>query len=96
LALSNFEYYNVSFKRFGTGSWLFVQGDVCNKGEKDYNTAVFRISMFDRKLLMWTGVFKIMGFKKRQTRHFEVPLDGFDYKRLPVMSKYEIYFETGF
>ena len=91
-----FEYYNVAFKRYGDASWVFAQGEVANKSEKDFNTAVFRITLMDKKLLMWTGVFKIMGFRKRQTRLFEVPLDGLDYKVLPKMTKYEIYFESGY
>ena len=91
-----FEYYNVSFKRYGDASWVFVRGEVANKSEKDFNTAVFRITLFDRKLLMWTGVFKVMGFRKRQTRLFEVPLDGLDHKQLSKMTKYEIYFESGY
>ena len=92
----SFPFYNINFRRKGGGKWVFVQGEITNDSGKDYNTALFRISVFDKNLLMWTGTIKIMGFRKRQTRPFELVMDGLTYRSMPAISRYDIYFESGY
>jgi hypothetical protein len=92
----NFQFYNVTFKRKGTAHWVFAQGEIANESGKDYNTAMFRMSIFDKNLLMWTGTLKIMGFRKRQTRPFELLMEGLNYRSMSAISRYEIYFESGY
>ena len=96
MAASNFYYYNINFKKKGTGKWVFAQGEISNESGKDYNTALFRLSIYDKSALMWTGNIKVMGFRKRQTRTFELLLEGLNYRSMSAISRYEIYFESGY
>jgi hypothetical protein len=91
-----FSFYNIIFKRKGMGKWVFGQGEIINESNKDYHTALFRISVFDKNILMWTGVIKITGFRKKQTRTFEILMEGLDYRLVPAISRHEIYFESGY
>jgi hypothetical protein len=91
-----FDFYNVVFKRKGTGNWIFASGDIINNSGKDYHTAVFRLSVFERNMILWSGVFKVMGFRRVQSRPFEVLMEGFEYKELKAITKHEVYFESGY
>jgi hypothetical protein len=92
----SFYFYNISFRRKGNGKWVFAQGEITNGSNKDFNTAVFRLITFDKNVLMWTGNIKIMGFRKRHTRPFELLMEGLDYRTIPAISRYDIYFESGY
>jgi hypothetical protein len=96
MSTRRFYFYNICFKRKGTGRWIFVNGEITNDSGKDYNTAVFRLSVFGKNILMWAGMIKIVGFRKRQTRNFELMMDGFDHRSLPAIARYDIYFENGY
>lgn len=91
-----FSYYNISFDRKGRGPWVFAKGEVTNNSNKDYNTAVFRLSLSERKKLLWTGTFKVRGLKRRQTRAFELLMENLDYRTLSAIWRYDIYFEGGY
>ena len=92
----SFPLYNVTFKRKGEGKWVFAQGEIENNTNKDYSTALFRISVFDKNMLIWTGPMKINGFRKRQTKSFEILMEGFDHYAIAGISRYDIYFESGY
>jgi len=92
----NFEFYNVTFQKVGSGIWVYARGDVKNNTNKDYNTAMFRLSLFDKNLLIWTGTFKVMGFRKGHTRPFEFLMEKLNHKSLEGVSRYEVYFESGY
>lgn len=92
----NFELINVNFARKGGGHWVFMNGDILNNSNRNYTSAVFRLSVFENKHLMWTGPLKVRNFKKRQTRPFEVQLENFAYESLPRISRYELFFESGY
>ena len=96
MATAGFAFYNINFKRKGTGKWVFAYGEITNESGKEYNTAQFRLSVFDRNLLIWTGMIKIMGFRKRQTRPFELVMEGFEQRSISAISRYDIYFESGY
>ena len=93
---ANFQFFNITFKRKGTAHWVFAQGEIANESSRDYNTAMFHVSVFDKNRLMWTGTLKIMGFRRRQTRPFELLMEGLNYRTIPAISRYEIYFESGY
>ena len=96
MSQATFSFYNISFKRKGTGKWVFAQGEITNESNKDYHTAVFHMSVFDKNILMWAGAIKIMGFRKKQTRPFEVLMEGLAHRAIPSISRYEICFESGY
>jgi hypothetical protein len=92
----SFSFYNINFKRKGAGKWVFVQGEIQNESNRDYNTALFRLAVFDKSVLMWTGVIKITGFRKKQTRPFEILMEGLEYRSVSRISRHEICFESGY
>lgn len=96
MATGNFPFYNVTFKRKGDGKWVFAEGEIENNTNKDYSVALFRISVFDKNILIWTGPLKIKGFKKRQHKPFEILMEGLNYYSLSTISRYDIYFESGY
>ena len=96
MSCGSFSFYNISFKRKGNGKWVFAQGEIKNESSKDFNTALFRMSVFDKNILMWAGAIKIMGFRKRQTKPFDLLMEGLDYRTIAAISRYEIYFESGY
>ncbi len=67
-----------------------------NDAGKDYNTAAFKLSIFGKDTIIWTGTFKIRGLRKKQTKSFEVTLDQFDANLINTISRYEIVFEGGY
>ena len=93
---ASFSFYNIVFKRKGTGKWVAAQGEIQNDSNKDYNTAMFRLSVFDKNILIWTGVIKIMGFRKKQVRPFELLMEGLEYRSLSAISRHEMFFESGY
>lgn len=92
----SFAYYNITFERKGTGSWVYAKGEIANNSGKDYNTALFRIVLFDKSLLLWSGALKVVDFRKGQTKYFELFMEGFDYRTVPSVTRYDIYFESGY
>lgn len=96
MPIGSFSFYNITFQRKGGGRWVFVQGEIENNTRRDYHTALFRISVFDKNVLMWTGNIKIAGFRKRQVRSFELFMEGLGYRVIPTISRYEIHFESGY
>ncbi|MCM8779698.1 MAG: FxLYD domain-containing protein [Candidatus Omnitrophica bacterium] len=93
----NFSYYNIDFRRYGDGKYAYVSGEVTNESLKDYETAAFRIVLFDQtNRVIWSGSFKIRGLGKKRTKSFEVPLEGVDFTIIPKISRYDIYFESGY
>jgi len=93
----NFTYYNVDFRRYSDGKFAYVTGEVTNETLKDYNTAVFRMVLFDMgNRVIWSGSFKIRGLGKKRTKSFEVPLEGVDFTVIPKISRHDIYFEAGY
>jgi hypothetical protein len=91
-----FSYYNIHFDRKGGGIWVFAKGEITNNSNKDYNTAMFRLNLFEKKKILWSETFKIRGFRRRQTRPFELLLENLDYKAMSAISRYDIYFEGGY
>ncbi len=91
-----FTYTNVSFKRYQTTNIAYAEGEITNDSGKDYNTAIFRMSIYDKNMLIWSGFIKIRGFRNRQTRTFEIPLEGFAGGMVSKIAKFEIYFESGY
>ncbi|MDD5044857.1 MAG: hypothetical protein PHU91_00590 [Candidatus Omnitrophica bacterium] len=93
----DFSYYNVNFRRHGDGKIAYAVGDVTNGTLRDYNTAAFRMVLFDQNnRLIWSGGFKVRGLNKKRTKSFEVQLDGVDASILSRISRYDIYFESGY
>ncbi|MCM8763268.1 MAG: FxLYD domain-containing protein [Candidatus Omnitrophica bacterium] len=75
----------------------YVSGEVSNDTLKDYDTATFRIVLFDKgNHLIWTGSFKVRALGKKKMKPFEVPMEGIDFTVIPKIHKYEIYFESGY
>lgn len=91
-----FAYYNISFEKKGSGTWAFAQGEIKNNTGKDFQLAGFRLILFNRNTLLWSGVVKMMDFRKEQTKYFEAFLEGLDHNTLPSITRYEISFESGY
>jgi hypothetical protein len=89
-------YHNIQFKRYGNEPWILARGEITNNSRKYYSSAIFKMSMFHRGTSIWSGVIKIKNFKKGQRRFFELIMEGLDHRILPEISKYEIYFESGY
>ncbi len=94
--LGNFELLNVTFTKKGGGHWVFISGEIANRSNKSYASAVFRMNIFEGTHVMWTGLIKVRNFRVRQTRPFEVQLESLSVDCIPRISKYEIFFETGY
>jgi hypothetical protein len=93
---ANFAYYNIIFEKKGTSSWIFAKGDISNNSSRNYNTAMFRLTLFAKTRLLWTGSFKIRSFRKGQMRPFEIILEKMDPSLVSSITKHEIYFESGY
>lgn len=91
-----FYFYNITFQRKGGGKWVFAQGEIENNTRKDYHTALFHFSVFDKHILLWTGVIKMAGLRRQQTKPFELFMEGLDHYAVSAISRYEIYFESGY
>lgn len=91
-----FSYYNVQFKKHNVDNCAVVVGEITNETTRDYNTAVFRISVFERQQLIANGFIKIKGFKRKRTKSFETALKELPYNLLPQNVKYDIQFESGY
>ena len=91
-----FELLNVNFTKKGGGRWVFMNGEILNNSNRNYSSAVFRLSVFERTHLLWTGLIKVRGFRKRQSRPFEVRLERLRYEHVPHITRYEIFFESGY
>ncbi|OGX25671.1 MAG: hypothetical protein A3J51_01665 [Omnitrophica WOR_2 bacterium RIFCSPHIGHO2_02_FULL_45_21] len=95
MPIGGFSFYDIDFVRKGTGPWIVMQGEITNN-TRDYHTCVFHLSVFDKNLLLWTGALKIAGFRKGCTKPFEVLMEGLNHQSLPSISRYDIFFESGY
>jgi hypothetical protein len=93
---AGFLYHNIQFKRYGTEPWIIAKGEIVNNSRKHYSSTLFKITIFHREQPVWSGAIKIRNFKRTQRRSFELLMEGLDYRLLPEISKYEIYFESGY
>ena len=96
MPLTSFTYSNVNFQKYDGDRLVNVQGEVTNGSEKNFNTAAFRINIFAQGAIAWTGVFKVRNLRKGQTRPFELALDGTAPGLAAKITKYEIFFESGY
>ena len=96
MSLIFFTYSNVNFQKYGGERLVNVQGEVTNGSEKNFNTAAFRLNIFAQGVIAWTGVFKIRNLRRGQTRPFELTLDGAAPGLAAKITKYEIFFESGY
>ena len=92
----SFELLNVDFARKGGGHWVFMTGEIINNSSRNYTSAVFRLSVFERTHLVWTGAVRVRNFRKHQTRPFEVQMERFGYEAVVRISRYELFFESGY
>jgi len=92
----SFELINVNFSRKGAGHWVFIDGEIINNSNRSYVSAVFKISVFEKTHLLWTGPLRVRNFKKRQTRAFELQMENLGREFLPRISKCELFFESGY
>lgn len=95
MSVNSFELLNVNFVKKGV-HWVFMNGEILNNTNRNYVSAVFRLSIFESTHLLWTGPVKVRNFRKRQARSFEVQLEKLGYDCVPRISRYEIYFESGY
>lgn len=91
-----FYFNNIAIKKYHTTNLIYITGDITNDSNKDYNTAAFRVSVCDDKTMVWTGVVKIRGFKKKQNKSFELPLENADFNEKSSAIKCEMCFDGGF
>ena len=96
MAVGNFELLNVTFARKGGGHWVFMTGEILNNSSRNYTSAVFRLSVFERNHVMWTGAVRVRNFRKHQGRPFEVQMERFAYESIVHISRYELFFESGY
>jgi hypothetical protein len=96
MSAANFDLLSVNFTKKGGGHWIFMSGEIANNSNKSYTSAVFRLSVFERSFLLWTGVIRVRNFRKRQTRPFDVLMEGLGREFMPRISRYEIFFESGY
>jgi hypothetical protein len=92
----NFELLNVNFNKKGAGYRVFMNGEILNNSNRHYASAVFKLSVFERTHLLWTGPLRIRNFRKRQARPFELQMEKFGAELLPRISRYELFFESGY
>lgn len=91
-----FACYNIQFKKHGIEDCVVVTGEIKNETVKDYHTAVFRISLFNRQKLVAIAFIKIKGFGRKRTRPFEAVIKELRYSRIPQVLRHNIEFETGY
>jgi len=92
----NFELLNVEYSRKGGGHWVFVKGDILNNSNRNYISAVFKISVFEHTHILWTGPLRVRNFKKGRTRPFELQMENLRVEMMPRISKCELFFENGY
>ena len=93
----SFAFYNVGFHRYADGSWACAKGDVENNSHKDYNTAIFRLVLFDgNNHIIWSGNFRLNGFRRGRTKSFELFLEGADLTEVTAVKKFNLFFENGY
>ena len=92
----NFIYQNISFTTKGRKTWVFMKGEITNKAKSDYHTAAFRLNIFIKDRIFWSGIFKIRNFKKNQTKSFEHLMQSFEPKNIRNITRHEIFFEAGY
>jgi len=96
MTICNFELLNVNFTKKGEGHWVFMNGEILNNSNRNYSSAVFRLSVFGRTHLLWTGLIRVRNFRRRQARPFEVLMEKLGYEYVPRISRYELFFESGY
>jgi hypothetical protein len=92
----NFELMNVNFTRKGTGHWVFMEGEILNNSSRNYTSVVFKLSVFEKMHLLWTGPLRVRNFRRRQSRVFELQMERFGPEAIPRISRYELFFESGY
>jgi len=92
----NFVLLNVDFIRKGGGHWVFMTGEIMNSSNRNYSSAVFRLSVFERMHLLWAGSIRVINFRRHQTRSFEVQMEKLGYEYVPRITRHEIFFESGY
>lgn len=73
-----------------------MEGEILNNSNRNYTSAVFKLSVFERTHLVWTGSLRVRNFRKRQSRPFEVQMERFGYEAVLRISRYELFFESGY
>lgn len=96
MGAATFTFYNIEVKKTSGASSVYVTGDITNNTTRDYHTAVFRVSLFQKSILVWTGALKIYNFHRNQTKSLNYFLENFDLTMLHLVSRCDIYFESGY
>ena len=91
-----FSYYNVQFRKNNLENCVAVVGEITNESSRDYDAAVFRLSLFDRQQLIASGMIRIKGFGKKRTKSFEVLLKELPFHLMPKKYRFDINFESGY
>jgi hypothetical protein len=94
--IESFSLLNVNFAKKGTGHWIFMNGEVMNNTNRTYTSVVFRLSVFEGQHILWSGPLKLRNFRRHSSRPFEVQLEKVEVDAAKGISRYEIFFETGY
>ena len=92
-----FDFHNVEIKKQSQGDGVVVSGDVINNTGRNYNSVLFRATLFVKTVPVGSITFTINGFIAGQSRNFEKQVgdllaDGV----LKNINRYEIYPENAY
>jgi hypothetical protein len=90
-----FTFSEITFER-KSKSWVLAKGDIRNISKKNYQTAMFKLTLFENDKLLWTGNIKVRGFRMGANKSFEYQLENIKLRDVKQISKYEIEFESGY
>ena len=90
-----FTYYNITYKR-SSQDWIVVNGEIKNDSRRNYETALFRLIIYDRKKPIGMGFFRVHSFRMKSLKNFEVLIFGLHYRFIPHIARYEVILESGY
>lgn len=92
----SFSLYNVTYARQEGADWITAKGDIANETNRNYNTAVFKVSIFNSEDSIGATVIKIHNFRARMTKPFEAVFEGAHHVMIPKIARIELFFEAAY
>jgi len=92
----SFSLYNVTYARQEGEDWITAKGDIANETNKNYNTAVFKVSIFNADESIGAAVVKVHNFRAKMTKSFEAVFEGSHHTMISKIARIELFFEAAY
>jgi len=88
--------YNIRYNKHVVEDWVTVTGEIRNETSKNFNTAVFKITLYVGTEPLGSALIKLRGFRSKSSKAFDVIVEGVHYELMHKITKHEIMFESAY